>query len=363
MKTNCLTPFNSSWHRLLICLTLLLGSVLSQSCQRPSTSANGNSVVDFQVPRLTSEKLNAMGVTDGLLPTGKKACFGIDVKGPGIPAAAPSSCSSQLGIYSGFVEEGGLLSVVVPMGEARVFRLLMLLVDTGMSCPALSAAYLSSGSPFSSIYNAGQTNPIAVNLPSMNVTINFSYTSATSSIATLEGIPACASTATHTPGLRGILFSSGQVRNASSVPFDDPNDTLSHPTVESIWKVNIAQTGSTGFGVVSTGGVLTDPTLPPSEVPRFLQSFTRKPDTSEVFAIDHGGQVYSVSGSVATLLTSGSCPFASCDVPVWMQSISAGMGPNLYGLDHAGNIYQITSVGPSFLNQTVSPAVSQVIYY
>jgi hypothetical protein len=335
-------------------------------CQRPSALSDTSSVIDIKAPILTKGKLQALEGIEGSLPAGKKACFGIDVKGAGIKTSAPTSCSSQLGVHTGFVEEGANLSLTVPMGESRVFRLLMLLVNTGAACPALGVPFLSAGSPFSAIYNAGQSGPIKVDSTSMEVIINFSYDSSnTPNIAAAEGLASCTSIppTVHTPALRGVLYSSGQVRSASNIPFDDPNDLLSHPTLESAWKVDVGQAGAAGFGSVSAGGALTDLALGVSEVPKFLHSFTRKPDTNSIYGMDHSGQVYQVSGTTATALNSSACPFVSCEVPTWMQSLSAGKGTDLYALDHAGNIYALTSVGPSFTGQTVSPAVSQVIYY
>jgi hypothetical protein len=96
------------------------------------------------------------------------------------------------------------------------------------------------------------------------------------------------------------------------------------------------------------------------DVPPAYYSLTMKPDSGAYYAMSHSGSVVKVTASGA-IDSSAACPFATCTVPVWFQSITAGAGTDLFGLDHGGNMYKMNADGSvTKIGTGLNPAISQV---
>lgn len=92
------------------------------------------------------------------LPSGRQACYGVSVRGPGIVARSANSCSPPTGVVTGFVKSGEQLELDIPKGEGRIFDILLFLMpygDTG-PCPTFNGALANS--QLSATYLVGTTS-------------------------------------------------------------------------------------------------------------------------------------------------------------------------------------------------------------
>ncbi len=72
------------------------------------------------------------------MPADRKACYGVNITGPGINANS-NSCGPTSGILAGFVEPGANIEVSLPRGTDRKIELYAFLQQVGQNnpCPGL----------------------------------------------------------------------------------------------------------------------------------------------------------------------------------------------------------------------------------
>lgn len=151
--------------------------------------------------------------------------------------------------------------------------------------------------------------------------------------------------------LRGSLDSSGNIETASSVLLQ-------------------AMTILESFGLDFGGGLVTGSSsnfidAENISVKSEVYSLTVKPDTQVVYGLLQGGQIVQVDRTTGGYIEPATCPFnvTNCQVPAWMQSVSAGLAGNLYGLDHSGNVYRLEAAASFDLNVKVGAHIQQVSFY
>ena len=151
--------------------------------------------------------------------------------------------------------------------------------------------------------------------------------------------------------LRARLDSSGNIIEA--------NGTLnqSFGILESFWRNLTGQvTAVSSSNFVSP----VDTSIRPD-----IFSLTMKPDTQKVYGLLAGGQIVEMDIVSDVYSVPSPCPFnvTNCQVPEWMQSISAGKGTDLFSIDHSGNVYLIEGSNPVDLVQNVGPHTQQISFY
>lgn len=107
-------------------------------CERPFQKGSS---LTIQVPR----SLNKVGPL-ATLPSNRKACFGVNVTGPGIVSQTPNSCSPTTGTLAGYVEAGQSMIVTVAKGTERKVELYIYLQPEGQSqsCHELTSSFSTS---------------------------------------------------------------------------------------------------------------------------------------------------------------------------------------------------------------------------
>lgn len=334
---------------LVLGIALLLGA-----CSRPQQELS--SQVTFRAPSLKNRAKNSAMAA---LPADKKACYGINVTGPGIAITHDGECGLKLGIPGGFIAEGESMVVYVPKGESRTFSVIMTLVGTNESCPSFDGGFVSSLANAHKSYLAGSTSEVTLVNDEESVSIAVSFPGETQTIAASATAGSCQSLS----GLKAALYANGDVLDANGLLLTN----YSSPINEGLYFTGINDV--LGVGIISSGGILNLVSANAVNFPPEVHSVTRKPDTGKYYGLFQDGKIVelSISGGVGsyTAIAAGSCPFSvsNCSVPVWMQSISAGYGTDLFSLDHAGNIYKLSTTGPTDTGVSVSPAVTQVSYY
>lgn len=314
-------------------------------CTRPENSV---SKIKIQAPRL-SELKSKVGAL-AALPTDKKICFGVNVTGNGIPTTPGVTCKG-LGNYGGFVNEGQVISLDVLKGNARNFDLLIYLADLGTSCPNLGPEMGSSAHLARLIISGNATAEISAAESYVEIPLSFPGSDQNLAINHCNG-PA---------SLKAKLLSNGDLL--------DPNELVlasSSPVLEGAFSSPIADTFN--IGLITTGGVL-NLASDNLKVPDSIYSMTRKPDTGLFYGLQYDGVIVELlhsGGSLAVVsVPPANCPFnaPNCQVPVWFQSVSAGYGKELYGLDHSGALYSLGTAGPDPLGVSYGDQVSQVSFY
>lgn len=322
---------------------------ISVGCTRPD--AELKSKISISIPK--SEGPISQGAT---IPADKKACYGVKVSGPGI-SPMPQTCGADLGIYGGFVEEGGVLSLDVPKGDSRTFDLVIYLAGAGEPCPAWTQSFGAYTGQLKSTYLAGRTEGVSLKNADETVAIALNFPGVGSDLATAQGLVGCINR------LKGRIFSNGDV-------LDSAGNLLAGSSPVNEYFFWSPMSDIYGIGFITSGGLLNLGSGAPLEIPPFVYSVTRKPDNGVMYGLIGDGQIVSLSpsGSVALVneLSGANCPFAvdNCHVPAWMQSISAGFGSELFSLDQGGNIYQLGFGGTvTSTGDQVEPSVTHVSYY
>lgn len=340
---------NKTLFALLSVFSLLL---VSTGCTRASQDDVSSEIKVHMPSRGQFEK----SLQSTPFPADKKICFGVNVSAPDIPATAANSCAPALGVAAGFVGAGETLSLSVTKGTNRKFELFAFLVEPTEACPSLNAAMLAEPANLSKAYVVGVTAGVELSKAEEEVRIAVAYPGPLGSLSSTA-----AAVCQSVPTLKASLLSNGDVINSDF----SLNATLSSPILTGLYMTGLSD--ARGVGRISSSGVLNPGSSSAVQLPPWLTSLTRKPDTGEYFALDHGGQLYKLTlGSDAPVaLSATNCPFAvsACKVPAWMQSISAGMGTQLYGLDHGGQVYALGPTEPSALSFAVEPNVVQISFY
>lgn len=280
------------------------------------------------------------------LPTDKKICFGINVTGSGIPTTPGISCGGT-GLYAGFVGENETLVVgEVPRGEQK-FELLVYLQNLSDPCPQFDLGTMSTDANKARLFSSGTST--ATISGDTTVTINVDFPGANSPLTS-----SCW-------GLKAKLLASGDLLDANGTVLAG-----SSPVVEGAFKTPFDDV--LAIGMFSSGGFV-NIASDNIKVPESIHSLTRKPDTGVFYGLRQDGTIVKLNLSSGAFseeeISPAACPFlvTNCQVPLWMQSISAGYSKDLFGLDHAGTIYSLKDTGPAELPINVGPFVTQVSYY
>ncbi len=330
---------------------LILSSLALAACSRSTDSSSSmeKSRVSFLVPIGLSAQV--------ALPVGKKACYGVKVSAPDIKGAL-NSCNAVFGQYVGFKPEGQSLTIDVQKGENRNFSLIAYLADENENCPNWDSNFSASFALLQNTYVVGTTSAVSLKSNDETVTINYEFPGISNNMAVQENLASCK--------LKGSLISNGNVLN----PQGEVISSLE--TTEAYYSTSLSGVFNVGF--VTTSGVLNLAIASPAQIPEYVYSLTRKPDTGDVYGLVGDGRIVKVvlpnmatsAGfiSPASIEELTTCPFTvpNCKVPAWIQSISVGYTSELYGLDHGGNIYSLQATG-IVQEDKVSEAVRQVSYY
>lgn len=164
-------------------LVLILSLAFATGCSR-SVPENSFSSVSIQVPK----GLNKIGSL-AAMPPNQKACYGVNVSGPGIPSSRGNTCSPYTGIVGGFAEPGAVLETSVPKGRDRKIELLAYLQPVGQNLPcpklgkSMSATQATSTFVVGTVYNVDMSSDITV------VEITADFPGLTNHIAQQQSLP------------------------------------------------------------------------------------------------------------------------------------------------------------------------------
>lgn len=334
-------------------------------CNRPSVS-NQMSNITFVAPN-KSELMAKVIKLNETLPANKSFCFAVTVKGQGIEESVGTidRCQSSIGLSAGFVQDGELLTLDIPKGSSRNFDLYLYLAEPGTVCPVFNSSFLSTNDAYLKTYRVGSALGVNLAQNEETVVINLDFRGVAQNLAADLGRVSCSDQATpvievpSTPRLRAALYSDGSVVEAGV-----DISILSKSWIESffsllvdtfdLYHIEAIGNGHSSVQDLMTAGGIT--------VPPYLHSFSTDPLSGDLFALSDGGDILKVSKTDGSLMDY-TCPFSTCNLPLWVQSISVGRGGKLYALDHSGQIYEVQSSGLSLLADAVLPSVVQVLYY
>ncbi len=158
-------------------LSLLICCASLFACSRAGIDGSSSSLV-IQTP--TRQQLSKSGLQAfAALPTDRRICYGVSIKGVGIEGFSGSTCAPATGTVAGFVEEGSALEVFVAKGEGRTIELYAYLLPAGSTaaCPAFSqnmkgenlrSTYLVGSKTGVSLVNDNETIEILLNFPGLS---------------------------------------------------------------------------------------------------------------------------------------------------------------------------------------------------
>jgi len=196
---------------ILICVSFSLG------CSR-QVEQGGRSVITIRVPsaKNTFNKSGGVGAMSAM-PSDRKACYGINVTGPGIQGPS-NMCHPSAGIMAGFVEPGVEVSVEVPKGPNRTIELVAYLQNTGDNLPCPGYSPNMPPARLAATYKVGSA-VTDVTGPTTEVTITADFPGLANTVASQLSLPAsCTVAATPTNNTPGFdVLSGGGFANAGTI--------------------------------------------------------------------------------------------------------------------------------------------------
>lgn len=185
---------------------LIFLSILMFGCSRPLTG--DLSKISIQLP--SEQHLGKVGALSAL-PANRKACFGINVTGQGIPSDAANSCSPNTGVLAGFVEPGQVIEAKVPKGPSRTIRLYVFLQEVGQNIACPTFAKTLTPTQLLNTYLVGTKENIDLEAPEVTVSITMSFPGLSQNLAQQMSLPnTCTSGSSQTSLLGfGVTTSAG----------------------------------------------------------------------------------------------------------------------------------------------------------
>lgn len=203
------------FSRYFIWASISLYIALFSACSPPMS---GNSKVSLQIPSLaelsTKPGAEKIGVVDR---SWDKACFMVNVTGPGIPASASGTCGIAVGAFSGSAPAGSLLSVSVSKGQGRKFEVLAYFRRSlAEVCPTQKSSLNDFELGRTALLGV-TTSTIAKEQDSVDVSIRLPAVDQT--VVTQYYLPATCDLARNDAGGPGLVrFSAGAYVNQTTVP-------------------------------------------------------------------------------------------------------------------------------------------------
>lgn len=329
----------SSMKNILAFAALIL---LLASCNRELNK--DRSLVQIEIPQtFQKSEFNTSAIR----------CFAVNVTGTGI-AAEKNACSPAVGAKAGFTS-GGTVELEVERGEGRRIELYMMEVSDDGTCPVWDAAFQANGKvQFGRVYRVADKT-VSVNQEVVAVELTVQIPASTQTLLAEQ-------TACPKGNMQAKVLRNGDILNAANAPF---SPDLSSLNVAGVTKADESTTSSSGNGIVTSGNFLKIGGFE-FQLPEYLQSVSQKPDSKEIFGMLADGSIVRVDVSTGQTvdLTSTTCPFATCTIPVWAESFSAGLGSDLFFKDHGGQIYKaLSGGGHQVLTPAVAPFVHQVVMF
>lgn len=184
--------------------------VICLGCQRDI--AKSGSTLTIQAP----QALNSMNKSGGVgalaaMPTNRKACYGVNVSGPGIFSHQTDSCSLMVGMMAGFIEPGEMIELKVPKGEGRRVELYAYLQDPGQNLPCPEFTKSLTPMQVTHIFQVGLATGVNNSGEKTEVEIVASFPGVTNYLAQQLAMPAtCSSGVVVNVNRPGFQVSSGQ---------------------------------------------------------------------------------------------------------------------------------------------------------
>lgn len=294
--------------------------------------------MDKKASKVTLRLPSAQGKTIGAQSIDMTTtCFAVNIYGEGINTS-PNSCGITVGVYSGMTKGNGNIELDVPKGSNRTIELIRYdLANASDACPTSFDPSNCSDISMCAMYRSGEALNVDTTDDEVLVTIILD-SSATASYSSAE---LCSSGA-----IKALLTSGGAVTDSTGYNLIASNARHSSVSMNGSSIETWDDSGSSNFGLT---------------VPAYVRSITRKPDSQQLYGLLTNNEVVHLDGSGGqSALTS--CPFETCTIPKWIQSISAGFGKNLYGIDAGGGVYKITSTGLTKITD-VNPLINQVVIH
>ncbi len=177
--------------------------ILVVGCSR---KAGKVSTISIRAPESvnSSSKIGTMSA----MPANRKACYGVNITGPGISSNPATTCSPETGVVAGFVNPGALIEAQVERGSSREIKLFVFLQQAGEDnpCPQMGAAFAAS--QLDQIYLVGIASNIEISQEVQTVDIAASFPGESQNIAVTSSMPStCVETTSPSNGLRGFRVS------------------------------------------------------------------------------------------------------------------------------------------------------------
>lgn len=282
------------------------------------------------------------------VPSSYKVCYAVNITGPELPTTT-RSCGADLGVFSGYVAAGETMALTVKRGKDRKVTIYSYMTtDPSATCPTLGSS--CDAAVACNTYKL-DSKSVDIESDSTDVTLSANFPGLTANAVSVEAPSSTLCKAT----IAAALTTSGQIVEGSSF-----FNTASANSAASTFTFYRRSSTST-FEAVSRSSVSTESSS--MKVKPVIRSMVVRPGSSNLYGVLYDGTLVAVdsTGDYSTF-TSSSCPFATCQLPVWFRSFSIGHNSTLFGLDYGGGVWRVDSTNSLALVQTI-PAYIQQVYF
>lgn len=158
------------WRKITILCVAFFGVGLFTACNRPLSN-------EFSTLTIKAPQANALGKVGALaaLPANRKACYGVNVTGPGILMNRGNACSPETGVIAGFIESGQIIQASVPQGVDRKIELLVYLQAVGENLPCDQLGPAFTAGQILNTYIVGKATGVNMGQPVVEVEITLNF--------------------------------------------------------------------------------------------------------------------------------------------------------------------------------------------
>lgn len=185
------------------------------ACDRSSNGSTAQLTLRIPDSKHLLQKANS---ATSLLPSNRKACFAVNVTGPGITMGEDNVCSFTSGIVSGFAESNSTIQLTVPKGANRKVEVFLYLSEnTEDACPKASAALVAS--QIRNVFLVGTANGVDTMNDQTQVEITVQFPGTNNHLAQTLGLPSSCSAASDNLARRRFSVSAANYK-ASNGPIE-----------------------------------------------------------------------------------------------------------------------------------------------
>jgi len=155
------------------------------NCSRP---VGEKSYLKIETPDAETLRSHKIGASNTSLPASRKVCYAVNITASDIPPKS-APCTPALGVFAGFIQEGGTIELEVPRGSGRQIDLYMYLLPQNNNGPCPQSTNSFAGLDLASLFLVGTQQNLDLSQDTQTVTIDVQFPGLTQHIGQQMNLP------------------------------------------------------------------------------------------------------------------------------------------------------------------------------